>query len=71
MKKRSPIRPFLAHLAGGQETPFYLRMALQTWGQKLGQVHTLLWPLKLQNTGFQKGGQTSNNYDKYVIDNKY
>ena len=28
-KKKSPIRPFLAHLGGGQETTFYLRVA---WG---------------------------------------
>ena len=28
MKKKSSIRPFLAHPAGGQETIFYLRMAL-------------------------------------------
>ena len=25
--KKSPSRPFLAHLAGGQETTFYLRVA--------------------------------------------
>ena len=28
MKKKVPVRPFLAHPAGGQETIFYLRMAL-------------------------------------------
>ena len=28
MKKKPPIRPFLAHPAGGQETTFYLRVAL-------------------------------------------
>ena len=25
--KKSPSRPFLAHPAAGQETPFYLRVA--------------------------------------------
>ena len=26
-KEKTPIRPFLAHPAGGQETTFYLRVA--------------------------------------------
>ena len=29
--KTNSSRPFLAHPAGGQETPFYLRVALVTW----------------------------------------
>ena len=29
MRKKSSSRPFLAHPAGGQETIFYLRMALE------------------------------------------
>ena len=42
-KKRSPSRPFVAHLAGGQETTFYLRIDTSGWGANFGALFHKAW----------------------------